>query len=38
VAKKYINPATMQLVAVGDVSKIKNVLEKYGLVEMVDLQ
>jgi zinc protease len=36
VAKKYINPATMQVVAVGDASKIKTVLEKYGPVEMVD--
>jgi zinc protease len=37
VAKKYINPATMQVVAVGDASKIKSVLEKYGPVEMVDV-
>ena len=37
VAKKYINPATMQVVAVGDASKIKTVLEKYGPVEMVDV-
>jgi zinc protease len=36
VAKKYVNPATMQVVAVGDASKIKTVLEKYGPVEMVD--
>lgn len=36
VAIKYINPATMQLVAVGDAGKIKSVLEKYGPVEMVD--
>ena len=36
VAKKYINPATMQVVAVGDASKIKIVMEKYGPVEMVD--
>jgi zinc protease len=36
VAKKYIDPATMQVVAVGDASKIKTVLEKYGPVEMVD--
>ncbi len=36
VAKKYINPATMQLVAVGDAGKIKSVLEKYGPLEMVD--
>ncbi|MGA7796456.1 MAG: pitrilysin family protein [Candidatus Acidiferrales bacterium] len=36
VARKYINPATMQVVAVGDASKIKLVLEKYGPVEIVD--
>jgi zinc protease len=35
VAKKYIDPATMQIVAVGDAGKIKAVLEKYGPVEMV---
>jgi zinc protease len=36
VAKKYIDPATMQVVAVGDAGKIKSVLEKYGPVEIVD--
>jgi zinc protease len=36
VAKKYIDPATMQVVAVGDAGKIKTVLEKYGPVELVD--
>jgi predicted Zn-dependent peptidase len=36
VAKKYINPATMQVVAVGDAAKIKGVMEKYGPVELVD--
>ena len=36
VAKKYINPATMQVVAVGDANKIKTVMEKYGTVEIVD--
>jgi zinc protease len=36
VAKKYIDPATMQVVAVGDVSRIKAVMEKYGPVEIVD--
>jgi zinc protease len=34
VAQKYINPETMQVVAVGDASKIKSVMEKYGAVEM----
>jgi zinc protease len=37
VAKKYIDPATMQVVAVGDAGKIKTVLEKYGPVELVDV-
>jgi zinc protease len=36
VARKYIDPATMQVVAVGDAGKIKTVLEKYGPVELVD--
>jgi zinc protease len=36
VAQKYINPATMQLVAVGDASKIKSILEKYGPVEEIN--
>ncbi len=36
VARKYIDPATMQVVAVGDAGKIKSVLEKYGPVEIVD--
>jgi len=35
VARKYINPATMQVVAVGDAGKIKTVLEKYGPVEII---
>jgi len=32
VAKKYIIPANLQIVAVGDASKIKTVMEKYGSV------
>jgi zinc protease len=32
VARKYYNPAAMQIVAVGDGSKIKTVMEKYGPV------
>jgi zinc protease len=32
VARKYIDPGTMQVVAVGDAGKIKSVLEKYGPV------
>ena len=35
VAEKYVNPATMQVVAVGDAGKIKSVLDKYGPVEIV---
>src|SRR6202035_1406210 len=35
VARKYIDPTTMQVVAVGDAGKIKPVLEKYGPVELV---
>ena len=36
VARKYLDPETMQLVAVGDADKIKPVLEKYGRVEVFD--
>ncbi len=36
VARKYLDPQTMQLVAVGDASKIKTALEKYGPVEIYD--
>lgn len=36
VARKYLNPETLQIVAVGDASKIKAVMEKYGAVEMFD--
>lgn len=36
VARKYLNPDTLQLVAVGDATKIKAVLEKYGAVEVYD--
>jgi predicted Zn-dependent peptidase len=36
VARKYLNPDTMQLVAVGDGRKIRAALEKYGPVEVYD--
>jgi len=36
VARKYLNPDALQLVAVGDASKIKTVLEKYGAVAVYD--
>jgi zinc protease len=38
VARKYINPENLQVVAVGDVSKIKSVMEKYGPVEVFDME
>jgi predicted Zn-dependent peptidase len=38
VARKYINPDNLQVVAVGDVSKIKAVMEKYGPVEVYDAE
>ena len=38
VARKYINMDTLQIVAVGDASKIKTVLEKFGPVEVYDTQ
>ena len=34
VAKKYVNPSAIQVVAVGDASKIKSWLDKYGTVEV----
>ena len=34
VARKYINPENLQVVAVGDVGKIRPVMEKYGPVEV----
>ena len=36
VARKYLNPENLQVVAVGDLSKIKSVMEKYGPVETYD--
>jgi len=36
VARKYLNPETLQLVAVGDGRKIKPILAKYGPVEVYD--
>jgi zinc protease len=36
VARTYLNPDTMQLVAVGDADKIKPALEKYGPIEVYD--
>ena len=36
VARKYLNPDGLQLVAVGDAGKVKAALEKYGAVEIFD--
>ncbi len=38
VARKYIDPASMQIVAVGDAGVIKAILEKYGPVEVYDTE
>jgi predicted Zn-dependent peptidase len=38
VAKKYFNPDNAQIVVVGDASKIKSVMEKYGPVTMYDTE
>jgi predicted Zn-dependent peptidase len=38
VTRKYINPDNMQVVAVGDVGKIKSIMEKYGPVEIYDAE
>jgi predicted Zn-dependent peptidase len=38
VARKYIDPQTMQIIAVGDGSKIRTILEKYGPLERYDTQ
>ncbi len=38
VARKYVDPATMQVVGVGDAQKIAPVLEKYGSVKVFDAQ
>jgi len=38
IARKYVNPATMQVVAVGDAKKIQTILEKYGPVEVYDTE
>jgi len=38
VARKYIDPQTMQIIAVGDGSRIRTVLDKYGTVERYDVQ
>jgi len=38
VARKYVDPENMQIVAVGDAKTIVPILEKYGTVHLFDLQ
>jgi predicted Zn-dependent peptidase len=38
VARKYLDPAALQIVAVGEGTKIKSVLEKFGPVEVYDTE
>ncbi|MCL6480204.1 MAG: insulinase family protein [Firmicutes bacterium] len=38
VAQKYLNPEALQIVAVGEGSKIRSVLEKYGPVVVYDTE
>jgi len=38
VARKYLNPDAMQVVAVGDGSKIREILEKFGPLEVYDTE
>jgi zinc protease len=38
VARKYVNPDALQVAAVGDASKIRTVLQKYGPVEVYDTE
>jgi zinc protease len=38
IARKYINPDSLQVVAVGDLGKIRPIMEKYGPVEVYDAE
>jgi zinc protease len=38
VARQYVNPQTQQVVVVGDASKLRPVLEKFGAVELYDAE
>ena len=38
VARKYVNPETHQVVVVGDASKIRPILEKFGTVEVYNME
>ena len=35
-AKKYLDPARLQIVVVGDASKIADILKQFGTVETYD--
>lgn len=37
-ARKYLNPDALQIVAVGDAAQIRSILEKYGPVEVYDTE
>lgn len=37
-SRKYLDPARVQVVAVGDASKVKDVLAKYGTLEVYDTE
>lgn len=38
IARKYLNPDNLQVVAVGDAGKIRSIMEKYGPVEVYDTE
>ena len=38
VARKYINPESLQIIAVGDATKVKPVLDKLGTVTVYDME
>ena len=37
-AKKYLDPARLQIVAVGDPTKVADLLKQFGTVETFDYQ
>jgi predicted Zn-dependent peptidase len=38
VAKKYLDPASLQIVAIGDAAKVRDMLLKFGAVELYDVE
>jgi zinc protease len=38
VARKYLHPDTLQVVGVGDISKIRPIMQKYGPIETYDTE